>query len=79
MDYTYDAANARLTRVRGMVGAATPVDLTVAFDGLGRLSAQTGTLGAESVNRSFSYDGLSRLKTATGPWEKATGAPGNVV
>ena len=76
--YSYDATNARLTRVQGAVPGSTPLDLLVAFDGLGRLSSQTGTLGADSVSRSYSYDGLSRLKTAVGPWEKATGATGNV-
>ncbi len=72
--YSYDATNARLTRVQGVVPSSTPLDLTVAFDGLGRLTSQTGTLGAEAVSRSYTYDGLSRLKTAVGPWEKPTGA-----
>ncbi len=76
--YTYDATHARLTRVQGVVPSSTPLDLTVAFDGLGRLTSQTGTLGAEAVSRSYTYDGLSRLKTAVGPWEKATGATGAV-
>jgi hypothetical protein len=48
-----DATNARLTRVQGVVPASTLLDLTVAFDGLGRLTSQTGTLGAESVSRSY--------------------------
>jgi len=73
VDYSYDAANARLTRVRGMIGATTPVDLNVVFDGLGRLTSQSGSLGAETVSRSYTYDGLSRLSTATGPWEKPLG------
>jgi RHS repeat-associated protein len=76
--YTYDATHARLTRVQGAVPSSTPLDLNVVFDGLGRLTSQTGTLGAEAVSRSYTYDGLSRLKTAVGPWEKATGAPGAV-
>jgi RHS repeat-associated protein len=69
--YGYDA-NARLNHVVGTPGT---VDLSVSFDGLGRLTTQTGFLGTEVVNRSFTYDGLSRLKTATGPWEKSTGGP----
>ena len=76
--YSYDATHARLTRVQGAVPGSTPLDLSVVFDGLGRLSSQSGALGAESVSRSYTYDGLSRLKTAVGPWEKATGATGNV-
>ncbi len=76
---TYDATNARLTRVLGTVPSSTPLDRTVAFDGLGGLTSQTGTLGAEAVSRSYTYDGLSRLKTAVGPWEKATGATGAVL
>ncbi|MGH3642036.1 MAG: RHS repeat-associated core domain-containing protein, partial [Mycobacterium sp.] len=58
--------------------SSAPLDLVVNFDGLGRLTSQTGSLGSESVNRSYSYDGLSRLKTAIGPWEKGTGATGAV-
>lgn len=54
------------------------LDLTVGFDGLGRLTSQTGTLGSESVNRTYTYDGLSRLMSAVGPWEKGTGATGSV-
>jgi len=53
--------------------SSSPIDLELAFDGLGRLVAQTGWLGAESVSRSYAYDGLSRLSSATGPWEKARG------
>ena len=60
------------------VPSATGLDLFVNFDGLGRLTWQTGTLGGESVNRTYGYDGLSRLTSAVGPWEKNTGAPGPV-
>ena len=50
--FTYDAVHARLTRVQGAVSLSTPLDLSVAFDGMGRLISQTGTLGAEAVSRS---------------------------
>ena len=76
--FSYDATHARLTRVQGAVPGSTPLDLFVTFDGLGRLVSQSGTLGPESVSRSYSYDGLSRLQTAVGPWEKPSGESGNV-
>jgi hypothetical protein len=44
--------------------SSAPLDLSVSFDGLGRLSSQTGTLGSEPVSRSYTYDGLSRVKSA---------------
>jgi transposase len=53
--------------------SSEPLDLIVSFDGLGRLRAQTGTLGEEPVSRSYTYDGLSRLATAVGPWETGRG------
>ena len=58
--------------------SSAPLDLFVGFDGLGRLTSQTGYLGAVPVSRSYAYDGLSRLTTAVGPWEKATGATTSV-
>jgi RHS repeat-associated protein len=53
--------------------SSEPLDLNVRFDGLGRLTSQTGSLGGEPVSRSYSYDGLSRLRTAVGPWEQGRG------
>lgn len=53
--------------------SSEPLDLIVSFDGLGRLTSQSGSLGGESVSRSYSYDGLSRLRTAVGPWEQGRG------
>ena len=58
----------------GNVPSSAGLDLTVSFDGLGRLTSQTGQLAGEPVSRSYSYDGLSRLKTAVGPWEKRRGS-----
>ncbi len=58
--------------------SSAPLDLIVDFDGLGRLRAQSGTVGEEPVERSYTYDGLSRLVSAVGPWEKARGATENV-
>jgi hypothetical protein len=57
----------------GNTPSSAPLDLTVSFDGLGRLTSQMGQLGTEPVSRSYTYDGLSRLKTAMGPWEKGRG------
>jgi RHS repeat-associated protein len=49
--------------------SSSPVDIAVAFDGLGRLTAQT----IQGANRRYTYDGLSRLKAALGPWERPLG------
>ena len=60
--------NARLLpdRVTGSKGAVRAIDLTYAYDDLGRIRMQLD--GTDSNhNRSFTYDGLGQLKTAHSP------------
>ena len=78
---TYDPQTARLVGMTATGRNASPanLDLTVSFDGLGRLESQSGSYGATALGtRSFTYDGLGRLQTATGPWEQPEGNPNPV-
>jgi YD repeat-containing protein len=57
--YEFQGPGARLSRIlakRYPSGAPTTVmDMTTSFDGLGRLTAQTGTFEGQALNRSFAY------------------------
>ncbi len=71
--YTFDAQTSRLARIEAIANpdqaATSALDITAAFDGLGRLTSQR--FAGES-DRTYTYDGLGRLETARGPWQAST-------
>ncbi|MBW2415352.1 MAG: hypothetical protein JRG76_12670 [Deltaproteobacteria bacterium] len=79
LERSFDPVTARLAGMTavGRGHEAEPnLDLTLEFDGLGRLETMDGSYGASPLlPRSFTYDGLGRLDTATGPWEKPQSNP----
>ena len=75
LERSYDPATGRLATMTAD-GRSTPgaLQLTLAFDGLGRLTSMDGAYATEPLSaRSFDYDGLGRLTEATGPWERPAG------
>ena len=78
-DYTYRAADRRLTRLTaGAAGAAPFQQLAYAYDAVGNITAldnqvplpKPGALGGP-VSQSFGYDELDRLTSASGTWQGA--------
>ncbi len=78
IDYEFQSPGARLSKIlskRYPNGSGTTVmDMTTSFDGLGRLTDQSGSFEGQTLARSFGYDGLGRLQTAAGPWESSSNA-----
>ena len=78
-DYTYRAADRRLTRLTaGATGAAPFQQLAYAYDAVGNITGlnnqvplpKPGALGGP-VSQSFGYDDLDRLTSASGTWQGA--------